>query len=107
MISHHRESHVRSKFEDSKINLLDLPVREDMINSKGNGQINLLLKPTSMQINNRRITGNTTISSNNSLLNRTSDLMEPGKFNFGTKLTGNRGFFTGTIGTMMANQNDT
>jgi hypothetical protein len=107
MISHHRESHVRSKFEDSKINLLDLPVREDMINSKGNGQINLLLKPPSMQTNNRRITGNTTISSNNSLLNRTNDLMEPGKFNFGTKLTGNRGFFTGTIGTMMANHNDT
>ena len=60
-----------------------------------------------MQTNNRRITGNTTISSNNSLLNRTNDLMEPGKFNYGTKLTGNRGFFTGTIGTMMANQNDT
>ena len=61
-----------------------------------------------MITNQRRITGNTTISSNNSLMNRTNDMLEqPGKFTFGTKLTGNRGFFTGTISTMMANQNDT
>lgn len=105
----HRDSKGGKVFEDSKINLLDLPIREDMIQTKGgHEQINLLMKPINLQGNQRRITGNTTISSNNSLMNRTSDLIElGGKFTYGTKLSGTRGFFTGTIGTMMANQNDT
>jgi hypothetical protein len=72
-----RENHAR-KFEDSKINLLDLPIRDDLIQTKGN--INLLIKPPTNggfnPQNNRRFTGNTTISSSNSL--KTAADLEPG-----------------------------
>lgn len=77
MISVHNRESVR-KFEDSKINLLDIPIRDDMMQTK-EGQINLLLKAPNVPPHNRRITGNTTISSSTSLMNKTSDF-EPGQF---------------------------
>ena len=123
----HNHHHKNNKLEeDSKIDLLDVPLRDDILmmgtSKPQNNQIVLKMrggKPfaagesrTSFggTIGNRRLTGNTTISSNNSLLTNTNlnqDNPTSSKFQFGAKLTGAQGFFTGTLGTMLLNQNDT
>jgi hypothetical protein len=85
----HNHYHKNNKLEeDSKIDLLDVPLRDDILmmgtSKPQNNQIVLKMregKPfaagesrTSFggTIGNRRLTGNTTISSNNSLLTNTN-----------------------------------
>ncbi len=89
--SQHQHRH-NKLLEDSKIDLLDVPLREDIImgatatRGKG-GQI--VLKMRGMESRNtfggtnggnRRLTGNTTISSNNSLLTSNDDIPKSSKF---------------------------